>query len=93
MKEYLPSKNAPAASESAPLFDYSQQGTNSETNDLAEDTAKPKPEPLLADPEFDMRGLAWNPLCDAATPLIGLVIRLRRLDHHDDVTALYKSVS
>ncbi|POA40974.1 hypothetical protein C1891_01555, partial [Pseudomonas sp. GW456-12-1-14-TSB6] len=34
----------------------------------------------LADPEFDMRGLAWNPLCDAATPLIGLVIRLRRLD-------------
>ena len=52
-----------------------------------------KPAPLLADPEFDMRGLAWNPLCDAATPLIGLVIRLRRLDHHDDVPALYRSVS
>ena len=54
---------------------------------------KPKPEPLLADPEFDMRGLAWNPLCDAATPLIGLVIRLRRLDQHDDVPTLYRSVS
>lgn len=54
---------------------------------------KPKPERLLADPEFDMRGLAWNPLCDAATPLIGLVIRLRRLDQHDDVPALYQSVS
>ncbi|MNY22308.1 hypothetical protein D3C86_1559080 [compost metagenome] len=40
-----------------------------------------------------MRGLAWNPLCDAATPLIGLVIRLRRLDKHDDVPALYQSVS
>lgn len=53
----------------------------------------PKPDPLLADPEFDMRGLAWNPLCDAATPLIGLVIRLRRLDQHDDVPALYQSVS
>ena len=47
----------------------------------------------LADPEFDMRGLAWNPLCDAATPLIGLVIRLRCLDRHDDVPALYSSVS
>lgn len=51
------------------------------------------PAPLLADPEFDMRGLAWNPLCDAATPLIGLVIRLRRLDRHDNVPALYQSVS
>ena len=47
----------------------------------------------LADPEFDIRGVAWNPLCDAATPLIGLVIRLRRLDHHHDVPALYQSVS
>ncbi|MGH8386684.1 MAG: type IVB secretion system protein IcmH/DotU [Pseudomonas sp.] len=47
----------------------------------------------LADPQFDMRGLAWNPLCDAATPLIGLVIRLRNLDKHDDVSALYDRVS
>ncbi|WP_420232083.1 type IVB secretion system protein IcmH/DotU [Pseudomonas sp. ABY48] len=47
----------------------------------------------LADPEFNMRGVAWNPLCDAATPLIGLVIRLRRLDQHHDVPALYLSVS
>lgn len=48
--------------------------------------------PLLSDPEFDLRGVAWNPLCDAATPLIGLVIRLRRLDQHNDVPALYQSV-
>ncbi len=65
---------------------------------LPENTPEPtstgtKPEPLLADPEFDMRGLAWNPLCGAATPLIGLVIRLRRLDQHNDVPALYRSVS
>ena len=52
-----------------------------------------KPELLLADPEFDIRGVGWNPLCDAATPLIGLIIRLRRLDHHHDVPALYQSVS
>jgi len=52
-----------------------------------------KPELLLADPEFVMRGVAWNPLCDAATPLIGLVIRIRRLDQHADVPALYRSVS
>ncbi|MEX5591762.1 type IVB secretion system protein IcmH/DotU [Pseudomonas orientalis] len=47
---------------------------------------------LLSDPEFDIRGVAWNPLCDAATPLIGLVIRLRRLDQHDNVPALYQAV-
>jgi len=40
-----------------------------------------------------MRGLAWNTLCDSATPLIGLVIRQRRLDQHDDVPALYLSAS
>ncbi|UII73288.1 type IVB secretion system protein IcmH/DotU [Pseudomonas sp. HN11] len=62
-------------------------------NTLEPTSTGTKPEPLLADPEFDMRGLAWNPLCDAATPLIGLVIRLRRLDRHDDVPALYQSVS
>ncbi|WP_373873664.1 type IVB secretion system protein IcmH/DotU [Pseudomonas rhodesiae] len=51
-----------------------------------------KASPLVSDPEFDMRGVAWNPLCDAATPLIGLVIRLRRLDQHDDVSGLYQGV-
>ena len=48
--------------------------------------------PLVSDPEFEMRGMGWNPLCDAATPLIGLVIRLRRLDKHGDVPALYQGV-
>lgn len=59
---------------------------------LTEHLALPHPAPLLADTEFDLRGLAWNPLCDPAMPLIGLVIRLRSLDQHDDVSALYQGV-
>ena len=69
-----------------------ERATSTENTPEATST-NPQPAPLLADPEFDMRGLAWNPLCDAATPLIGLVIRLRRLDQHEDVPALYRSVS
>jgi len=61
--------------------------------DFAGETITANSQRQLADPEFDLRGVAWNPLCDAATPLIGLVIRLRRLDQHDDVPALYLSVS
>lgn len=81
------------ADDSSRIFSYLQRATTSTGSDVVEEQAKAKPEPLLADPEFDMRGLAWNPLCDAATPLIGLVIRLRRLDRHNDVPALYQSVS
>ncbi|WPC27600.1 type IVB secretion system protein IcmH/DotU [Pseudomonas moraviensis] len=93
MNDYLPTENAPAADASNRLFDYSQQDTSNAETDLPEQQVKPKPPLLLADPEFDLRGLAWNPLCDAAMPLIGLVIRLRRLDQHDDVPELYMSVS
>ena len=46
----------------------------------------------LADPEFELRGLAWNPLCDPAMPLIGLLIRLRHLDRHADINALYRDL-
>nr|WP_314569905.1 type IVB secretion system protein IcmH/DotU [uncultured Pseudomonas sp.] len=93
MTESIPGKNEPSVVDTNLLFNYLPQDTSSEAADLSVGQAKPKPPVLLADPEFDMRGLAWNPLCDAATPLIGLVIRLRRLDHHDNVNALYKSVS
>ncbi|MDT3231648.1 type IVB secretion system protein IcmH/DotU [Pseudomonas sp. rhizo25] len=62
------------------------QVTRSETPASVDDLV------LLLDPEFDMRGVAWNPLCGAATPLIGLVIRLRYLDQHDNVPALYQAV-
>ena len=93
MNEYLTSKHTSTDDKSDPLFNYSQQDASSKTSDLAEEAVKPKTPLLLADPEFNMRGMGWNPLCDAATPLIGLVIRLRRLDQHDDVPTLYRSVS
>lgn len=93
MSEPTPSKNMPTTGHNNQLFNYLPQDASNEAADLNVEQAKPKPPVLLADPEFDIRGVAWNPLCDAATPLIGLVIRLRRLDRHDDVPALYQSVS
>ncbi|WP_434568502.1 type IVB secretion system protein IcmH/DotU [Pseudomonas sp. Z3-8] len=92
MNEATSTETTPPANTNQ-LLGYLQQATGSKEPEPVEEQAKPKPPVLLADPEFDIRGAAWNPLCDAATPLIGLVIRLRRLDQHDDVPALYKSVS
>ncbi len=44
------------------------------------------------DLHFQLRGHSFNPLVDAAQPLMGLVIRLRRLDQCDDIPKLYASV-
>lgn len=44
------------------------------------------------DLQFQLRGHSLNPLIDAAQPLLGLVIRLRRLDRCDDVQKLYTGV-
>lgn len=44
------------------------------------------------DLQFQLRGHSLNPLIDAAQPLLGLVIRLRRLDRCDDIHKLYTSV-
>lgn len=44
------------------------------------------------DLSFQLRGHGWNPLADAAQPLLGLVIRLRRLDRCDDIGRLYQTV-
>ncbi|NWL75396.1 hypothetical protein DM872_00795 [Pseudomonas taiwanensis] len=44
------------------------------------------------DLQFQLRGHSLNPLVDAAQPLLGLVIRLRRLDRCDDIPKLYSSV-
>lgn len=41
---------------------------------------------------FSLRGHGYNPLVDAALPLLGLVIRLRRMDKCDDVKSLYGDV-
>ncbi|ABI55410.1 type IVB secretion system protein IcmH/DotU [Alkalilimnicola ehrlichii MLHE-1] len=41
---------------------------------------------------FRLRGHSPNPLVDAASPLLGLVIRVRELEVLDDVAALYRQV-
>ncbi|MCS3420522.1 type VI protein secretion system component VasF, partial [Pseudomonas sp. BIGb0450] len=73
MSESIPDKNAPTTENTHQLFNYSPQDTRSKAAEPTVEQVKPKPPVLLADPEFVMRGVAWNPLCDAATPLIGLV--------------------
>ncbi|GAA0846952.1 type IVB secretion system protein IcmH/DotU [Marinobacter szutsaonensis] len=44
------------------------------------------------DSHFQLRGLADNRLIDAATPLLGLVIRVRRLANFRGVESLYQQV-
>jgi len=44
------------------------------------------------DLQFQLRGHSLNPLVDAAQPLLGLVIRLRRMDSCSDVARLYVNV-
>lgn len=46
----------------------------------------------VADQSFQLRGLEDNRLIDAATPLLGLVIRVRRLADFGQVPALYQQV-
>ncbi|WP_239947087.1 type IVB secretion system protein IcmH/DotU [Dyella terrae] len=45
-----------------------------------------------ADLGFSLRGHGYNPLVDAALPLFGLVIRLRRVNECKDVKSLYGAV-
>ena len=44
------------------------------------------------DSSFQLRGLEDNRLIDAATPLLGLVIRVRRLADFREVETLYQQV-
>ncbi|MBF8224198.1 type IVB secretion system protein IcmH/DotU [Halomonas sp. 328] len=41
---------------------------------------------------FHLRGHSLNPLVDAASGLLGMVIRVRRLERHEDVGGLYRQV-
>lgn len=41
---------------------------------------------------FPLRGQSYNPLVNGALPLFGLVIRLRKMDRHPNVEALYATV-
>ncbi|WP_176080642.1 type IVB secretion system protein IcmH/DotU [Paraburkholderia tropica] len=47
---------------------------------------------LDADLGFALRGKSYNALVNGALPLFGLVIRLRKLGHYDDVEKLYGTV-
>lgn len=44
------------------------------------------------DLQFQLRGHSLNPLIDAAQLLLGMVIRVRRIDRCDDVKTLYMTV-
>ncbi|MEX2476139.1 type IVB secretion system protein IcmH/DotU [Marinobacter sp.] len=46
----------------------------------------------FANDQFQLRGLEDNRLIDAATPLLGLVIRVRRLTDFREVETLYRQV-
>ncbi|POA16945.1 hypothetical protein C1886_24510 [Pseudomonas sp. FW300-N1A1] len=59
---------------------------------LRRGTITDAPPVCRADTGFELRGLAWSPLCDAAMPLFGLLIRLHSLEHHKDVAQLYQNV-
>jgi type VI secretion system protein ImpK len=41
---------------------------------------------------FQLRGHGYNPLVDAALPLFGMVIRVRKMTHHDSIGKLYSTV-
>lgn len=48
-----------------------------------------------SDPDFAfrMRGNSLNPVIDAATPLFGMVARVRTLTRHEDVAGLWQTVT
>ncbi|GAA4497467.1 type IVB secretion system protein IcmH/DotU [Pseudaeromonas paramecii] len=47
---------------------------------------------LDSDHWFSLRGHSLNPMVDAVTPLLGMVLRVRQLSHHDQVDVLYQQV-
>ncbi|MCA8115540.1 type IVB secretion system protein IcmH/DotU [Burkholderia cepacia] len=63
-------------------------------DELSQTVGYERIEQLNGDPDlsFQLRGHGWNPLVDGAQPLLGLVIRLRRLERCDDIGKLYQTV-
>lgn len=45
-----------------------------------------------ADPDFQMRTGFTNPMCEAAMPVFGLILRLETLDGHQDIAELHRRV-
>jgi type VI secretion system protein ImpK len=69
-------------------------GINAFDELLFADTRNPDSinDPVLADEQFQLSGLEDNRLIDAATALLGLVIRVRRLADFQNVESLYQQV-
>jgi type VI secretion system protein ImpK len=69
-------------------------GINAFDELLFADTRNPDSinDPVLADEQFQLCGLEDNRLIDAATALLGLVIRVRRLADFQNVESLYQQV-
>ncbi|MBR9872046.1 MAG: DotU family type IV/VI secretion system protein [Gammaproteobacteria bacterium] len=80
----------------APVMD--RPNTTTDTGDSAfsellfADTDNTGRRTELGDTHFQLRGLEENRLIDASTPLLGLVIRVRRLADFHDVESLYQQV-
>ncbi len=73
----------------AQVLDAPNQKTDFSELLFADSQSDPEPH---ADDRFQLRGLEDNRLIDAATPLLGLVIRVRRLADFSEVPALYRQV-
>ncbi|WP_256582703.1 MULTISPECIES: type IVB secretion system protein IcmH/DotU [unclassified Pseudomonas] len=66
------------------------------TGAVASEATTPKPAPVYkgypADPDFQLRGGYDNLMLDAATPLLGLVMRLRTLDTLPNIKEVHQQV-
>lgn len=82
----------------ASLLDSPYSSHNADSSDVSElifvDTGRHRPGDAagFANERFQLRGLEDNRLVDAATPLLGLVIRVRRLAEFRGVEDLYQQV-
>lgn len=87
--------NAPVMDSTDSARDPDGRSGNSAFHDLLfADSQNPDGEQNsgLVDDQFQLRGLENNRLIDAATPLLGLVIRVRRLADFQGVERLYQQV-
>lgn len=82
----------------ASVIDSPYSSHNADSSDISElmfaDTGRHRPGDAsgFANERFQLRGLEDNRLVDAATPLLGLVIRVRRLAEFRGVEDLYQQV-
>jgi len=82
----------------ASVIDSPYSSHNAGSSDVSElmfaDTGRNRPGDAsgFANERFQLRGLEANRLVDAATPLLGLVIRVRRLAEFRGVEELYRQV-